>query len=91
MDAEYDEKAVRAAGLKEYKLNISDDGDEASLYSEAEFKWERLSDRERAYYETQAKQLPIAALRRHRITNRDAFNPVPFELFMDFSRDKRFL
>ena len=58
---------VRVAAMPEMVVlgreTSEDASDEKGLYSEARFKWLRLSKREKDYYEAKAAELPMALRR----------------------------
>lgn len=90
-DGEINEKQLRQDAKREFAKNPEDADNEASLYSEAEFKWLRLSERERNYYFRRAQELPLANQRVLNVQRPNPFNPLPFAAFQDLSRDTRFL
>jgi len=90
-DIVVDEKQIRKEGKREFSKNPEDAENEESLYSEAEFKWLRLSEREKMYYMRKAQELPIANQRVLNVTRHNPFNPQPFQAFMDLERDTRFM
>jgi hypothetical protein len=85
-------KELKAEARSEYrKLQQDVTDDETGLYNEAQFKWLRLSQRERNYYEEKERELPMAMQRAAFFDKKSTFDPNPYESYVDLEQDTRFM